>query len=294
VSLRLDRIIGQIELVAEAGGTVVARRPIDPAAETNDWLRSPKEPKYRIYEARGDVRFTIPLTAGTPRLAVRAAAGDWVTFRELTIRMPDGQRRTAGTDATWGRRQTSWRVASDGRILPPPGVPEDAMLAEYLQPWRDIAAQGEQVFVGEWGCYNKTPHPVALAWMKAWLEQWKSANLGWALWNFRGSFGVLDSDRADVAYEDWNGTSSTARCSHCCSSTRSERTSALNPRRPAGHYFAAAFFPRGFFACGGGASLRACSRYTAARASHRAAIPRTRSGCRSARLSDSSRSSARL
>lgn len=205
VSLRLDRISGRMDLLADAVGAVVARRAIDPAAETNDWLRSPKDPKYRIYEARGDVRFTIPLAAGTPRLAIRAAAGDWITFSELAIRMPDGTRRAAGTDIAWGRRQTSWRLAPDGRILPPPGVPEDAMLAEYLQPWRDIAAKGEQVFVGEWGCYNKTPHPVALAWMKAWLEQWKSANLGWALWNFRGSFGVLDSDRADVAYEDWNG-----------------------------------------------------------------------------------------
>jgi hypothetical protein len=25
------------------------------------------------------------------------------------------------------------------------------------------------------------------------------------LWNFRGSFGVLDSGRADVQYEDWRG-----------------------------------------------------------------------------------------
>ena len=41
--------------------------------------------------------------------------------------------------------------------------------------------------------------------MKSWLELWKEANMGWALWNFRGSFGILDSGRADVAYEDWNG-----------------------------------------------------------------------------------------
>ena len=31
------------------------------------------------------------------------------------------------------------------------------------------------------------------------------AGLGWALWNFRGSFGVLDSGRADVKYEDVHG-----------------------------------------------------------------------------------------
>ncbi|MCC6355969.1 MAG: glycoside hydrolase, partial [Verrucomicrobiae bacterium] len=64
---------------------------------------------------------------------------------------------------------------------------------------------GAPTFVGEWGCYNKTPHPVALAWMEDWLRRWKKARMGWALWNFRGSFGILDSERADVTYEDWNG-----------------------------------------------------------------------------------------
>ena len=30
-------------------------------------------------------------------------------------------------------------------------------------------------------------------------------NIGWALWNFRGPFGVLDSDRANVQYEPFHG-----------------------------------------------------------------------------------------
>ncbi len=49
------------------------------------------------------------------------------------------------------------------------------------------------------------PSPVALAWMEHCLELWKSENLGWALWNLRGAFGVLDSGRADIRYEDWRG-----------------------------------------------------------------------------------------
>jgi len=28
---------------------------------------------------------------------------------------------------------------------------------------------------------------------------------GWALWNFRGPFGVLDTQRAGTKFEDWNG-----------------------------------------------------------------------------------------
>ncbi len=41
--------------------------------------------------------------------------------------------------------------------------------------------------------------------MRDCLELWKEAGWGWALWNFRGSFGLLDSKRADVKYEKFRG-----------------------------------------------------------------------------------------
>jgi endoglucanase len=46
---------------------------------------------------------------------------------------------------------------------------------------------------------------VVLRWMRDCLENWKGAGWGWALWNYRGGFGILDSGRADVSYEDWRG-----------------------------------------------------------------------------------------
>ncbi len=79
------------------------------------------------------------------------------------------------------------------------------MRREQIQPWKNLAAQGVGVHVGEWGSYQYTPHPVALAWMKDYLELWKEAGWGWAMWNFRGSFGILDSNRQDVPYENWHG-----------------------------------------------------------------------------------------
>ncbi|MCC6142472.1 MAG: cellulase family glycosylhydrolase, partial [Candidatus Hydrogenedentes bacterium] len=74
-----------------------------------------------------------------------------------------------------------------------------------IEPWKKLAAAGVGVHVGEWGCFNQTPHEVALAWMKDQLELWQEAGFGWALWNFRGSIGVLDSDRRDVDYEEFHG-----------------------------------------------------------------------------------------
>jgi endoglucanase len=79
---------------------------------------------------------------------------------------------------------------------------------EHLQEvcvdlYKVITDKGVQVHVGEWGCFNKTPHDVALAWMTDCLAVWKRAGWGNAMWNLRGAFGVMDSERADVTYEDY-------------------------------------------------------------------------------------------
>jgi endoglucanase len=74
-----------------------------------------------------------------------------------------------------------------------------------IEPWQPVTRLHIPVFVGEWGCWNRTPHDVCLAWMRDFLNLWKAVGWGWALWCFRGSFGILDSGRSDVAYENWRG-----------------------------------------------------------------------------------------
>ena len=41
--------------------------------------------------------------------------------------------------------------------------------------------------------------------MSLWSARLWTGCWGWSLWNLRGSFGVLDSGRTDVAYEDFHG-----------------------------------------------------------------------------------------
>jgi endoglucanase len=77
--------------------------------------------------------------------------------------------------------------------------------SEYIDPYAPLIDRGVQIHVGEWGCFNQTPHEVTLAWMRDSLSLWKEAGWGYSLWNLRGSFGVMDSDRKDVLYEDYNG-----------------------------------------------------------------------------------------
>jgi endoglucanase len=77
--------------------------------------------------------------------------------------------------------------------------------ARLIDAWMPLVKKGVPVHVGEWGCYNKTPHDVVLAWMKDVLSLWKDVGWGQALWNLKGDFGVLNSGRTDVQYEEYKG-----------------------------------------------------------------------------------------
>lgn len=80
-----------------------------------------------------------------------------------------------------------------------------ARLEAFYQPWIELVNAGVGVHCGECGCWNKTPHPIFLAWFGDVLDILTSHQIGYALWNFRGDFGLLDSGRQDVDYEDWHG-----------------------------------------------------------------------------------------
>jgi endoglucanase len=102
--------------------------------------------------------------------------------------------------------KASWVNSKD---YPEPAWPGNGWdrkrLEQHYQKWADVAKMGVGVHCGEGGAFNKTPHGVVLAWLRDVLEVLTGHGIGLALWNFRGSFGILDSDRADVQYEDFNG-----------------------------------------------------------------------------------------
>jgi len=82
---------------------------------------------------------------------------------------------------------------------------KEKLRAEDITKWKPLTDRGAPVHVGEWGCFSQTPHDVCLAWMADELSLWKEAGWGWSMWNLRGGFGIVDSNRADVVYEDFQG-----------------------------------------------------------------------------------------
>ena len=109
-------------------------------------------------------------------------------------RAPWVDRRGTFPKPSWPLRDKRGRIIADR-----------AALERRYAPWGALARRGVGVHCGECGCYNKTPYPVFIAWFRDVMEVLKERQIGYALWNFRGSFGVLDSGRTDIAYEDWRG-----------------------------------------------------------------------------------------
>ncbi len=74
-------------------------------------------------------------------------------------------------------------------------------LATFYAPWKQLEAKGVPVHVGECGCYNQTPNDVALAWLKDLFATFQDLGWGYALWQFRGAFGISDHGRPGARIE---------------------------------------------------------------------------------------------
>lgn len=95
--------------------------------------------------------------------------------------------------------EVTWPSMENGQVQ------DKAWLREQFAPWIALARQGVGVHCGECGAWKETPHHVALAWMDDMFSILAEHGIGFALWEFDGTFGILNSGRRDVDYEDWHG-----------------------------------------------------------------------------------------
>ncbi|MCL1877900.1 MAG: cellulase family glycosylhydrolase [Defluviitaleaceae bacterium] len=91
-----------------------------------------------------------------------------------------------------------------------PGISGDmkwnrATLAESYKEWRDVESTGAKIHIGEFGCYNRTPNDIALRWLGDIMSCWKDFGWGYAMWNFKGPFGICDHGRRDARFEKIKG-----------------------------------------------------------------------------------------
>jgi aryl-phospho-beta-D-glucosidase BglC (GH1 family) len=212
VTLHVLQVSTRADFRVNAGTETIFKHDFRPAAGAGEWKEVVFRPEWNIYQNVYDRDYAFTLTKGASELAFRILEGDWMTWTELRFEPPTGSAMAKVVIlpgiADWGVPQAACALQPDGSLVlvkSPAGFEDKFRVNGFLQQWIDLKKAGVPVHVGEWGVYNKTPHDVTLAFMENRLLAMKTAGLGWALWNFRGSFGIMDSDRKDVVYETYRG-----------------------------------------------------------------------------------------
>ncbi len=203
--LRVDRVSSMSRLVVRADDRVIFDKAFKPGPGEGEWKTVVHKPEYNTYQNIYDRDYTAEVPAGTTTLRISNDEGDWLTLSQIALGPAEGgaaEHVIHVTASNWGQAPEPLRWES-GRLKATTSQDRDWLRSECVEPWRQLAASGVGAMVGEWGSYNKTPHDVVLRWAEDLLSLWREAGLGWALWNLRGPFGVVDSQRADVAYEEF-------------------------------------------------------------------------------------------
>jgi aryl-phospho-beta-D-glucosidase BglC (GH1 family) len=193
-ALHLTKLSWSAQLVVKADGNVLLQKDFTTTAEK----RQPDIQEVLTTELPGAAR----------EISIAMDKGDWMAWKQIDLAPPGRPATLLKSGGEWGKKQATWTIGADGVAFCDTAKVEcdrDVLWTRNVEPWVKLRDDGIGVMVGEWGCHCRAPHPVVLAWMRDCLANWKRAHFGWALWNFRGSFGVLDSDRQDVKYEDFHG-----------------------------------------------------------------------------------------
>jgi len=209
---RLELGVGAVSnhgrLVVRAGDQVILDQSYVSGPEAKQGEKVVYVAKYNVYQNIFNQTRSVILSQPATCLAISNEEGDWVTLTSLSVQPPASPVYPLHLSDDYGQKQVplTFDPGQAGQVWSPgERIDRQWLWQKEIVPWKDLEAKGVGVMIGEWGCHNQTPHAVALRWMEDSLANFRQAGWGWALWNFSGSFGVLDSGRSDVVYEDYQG-----------------------------------------------------------------------------------------
>lgn len=82
------------------------------------------------------------------------------------------------------------RVADLNRIYD-----RSAMAADLAKPLAVAQRTGLPLYCGEFGAYKLAPLPVRLAWYRDIVSVFRECDIGWANWDYKGGFGLVEDGR---------------------------------------------------------------------------------------------------
>lgn len=156
------------------------------------------------YQNISNKDFSGTLTEAATKIIFENSSGDWMTINSITLKNGTAINKYTLSDDSWGRKQSTYQIDAAGALKTVDGkdlLPFD----NYRKAIADASANRIPLMVQEFGVYNKTPYQVAISFLDDLCQFFRDNKLGWGLWNFNGSFGILNSGRADCPYESYQG-----------------------------------------------------------------------------------------
>jgi aryl-phospho-beta-D-glucosidase BglC (GH1 family) len=215
LDVNVGTVSQEARLIVKADGVIIYDRLFKSKAGRGEWTQAVYNREWNIYQNIFNKDYRIDIPAGVKIITLEITDGDWMTVNNLKF-SPVGKTSASETAKTfsvtpnvtdWGAVIPSVIITVDGQIIIDNGNIQNREWLKniYIKPWDELIKKGGGAMVGEWGAHNRTPHDVVLRWMEDNLINFKEAGMGWALWNLNGSFGILNSGRDDVKYENYNG-----------------------------------------------------------------------------------------
>ena len=148
--------------------------------------------------------YTVTLPADGAKLSIENSFGDWMTYNSIVIKSDTGSFSLIPGNTAWGELQGTYRITGDGNITDETGSPL-LLLGTLNEVLEEARQEGIPVMIQEFGVHNLTPHPVTIRYLSDVVSIFRENELGFALWNLNGSFGIIDSGRDDCDYESYRG-----------------------------------------------------------------------------------------
>ncbi len=207
--LRVNTVSDMAILAVKADRNIILQQVFKPGPGDGDWQEAVFNREWETYQNIYDRNYHAEIPAGTEIITIEVTTGDWLSLSEIGLRQEHRPEKSMTLVDDWGQPPSHLAFQPGNRDNPfAVQNPRDRawLRLETILPWQRLQADNQVgVMVGEWGAFNRTPHAVVMAWAEDCLKNWRQAGWGWALWNFRGPFGILDSEREDVEYEEFQG-----------------------------------------------------------------------------------------
>jgi len=201
-------ISGDVDLQVMVNDDYLKVYPLH-AGKGSGWSDVKDIPEWGLTQGKYNRTVEFEIKRDNSRVTLAVAAGDWAELEQIYLQTEDFQQAVLSFENVWGK--TNAVITFNGfdayqtfeSDLVKGGL---SFLRDHLtSPWEAARKSGKFVFTCEFGAYKHTPHDVTLKWMEDYLKIWKMADIGWALRDFRGPYGIIDSGRDDVKYENFRG-----------------------------------------------------------------------------------------